>query len=268
MACEMVRNGVHRQDRARRVQLRRSAHPLRPARGAMEPGLDWDFWLGPAPKRPYNSILSPRGMHKHFPTWRSTASSAAAAVCDWGAHHLDIAQWGLGMDDSGPVEVLPPKKPGDKRGVKLVYANGVTVEHKERFRRAFLRHRRRGPGQPRPVHLQACGKMIATYAERKTRRPPAPRRCRRPNGHSCKDAKIQLYVSKNHISDFMECVTTSQEADHQRAGRRPLGHLLPPDEPGLLPRPEDQVGPGEVHVRRRHRRSKWLTRDYRSPWTV
>ena len=34
-------------------------------------GLDWDMWLGPAPKRAYNSILSPRGVHgqsEEFPT--------------------------------------------------------------------------------------------------------------------------------------------------------------------------------------------------------
>ena len=54
-------------------------------------------------------------------------------VGDWGAHHLDIAQWGLGMDDSGPVEVIPPADPKAKRGAKLVYANGITVEHKDGF---------------------------------------------------------------------------------------------------------------------------------------
>ena len=53
-----------------------------PAR-TMEPGLDWDLWLGPAPKRPYNSILSPRGVHKHFPAWRTTASTPAAAMPTW-----------------------------------------------------------------------------------------------------------------------------------------------------------------------------------------
>ena len=51
-------------------------------------------------------------------------------VTDWGAHHFDIAQWGLGMDDSGPVEILPAEKPNAQEGVKLRYANGVEVTHK------------------------------------------------------------------------------------------------------------------------------------------
>jgi hypothetical protein len=57
----------------------------------MEPGLDWDRWLGPAPKRPYNHILSPRGVHKHFPATRrarsstESPSSAAAASSSWTA---------------------------------------------------------------------------------------------------------------------------------------------------------------------------------------
>ena len=121
----------------------------------MEPGLDWNLWVGPAPMRPYNSVLSPRGVHKHFPNWRGYREFGGGMVTDWGAHHLDIAQWGLGMDDSGPVEVLPPEKPDAKRGAKLVYANGVTVEHKDGFGVHFFGTEGRSPGQPRPVRLQA-----------------------------------------------------------------------------------------------------------------
>ena len=44
----------------------------------MEPGLDWDLWLGPAPKRPYNSHLSPRGVHKHFPAGGATIANMPA----------------------------------------------------------------------------------------------------------------------------------------------------------------------------------------------
>ena len=80
-----------------------------------EPGLDWDRWLGPAPERPYNSILSPRGVHNHFPTWRNYREYSGGRLTDLGAHHFDIAQWGLDMDDSGPVEIIPPEDPKAER---------------------------------------------------------------------------------------------------------------------------------------------------------
>src|SRR5438046_136803 len=66
-----------------------------------EPGLDWNMWLGPAPLRPYHSELSPRGVHKHFPNWRLYREYGGGMVTDWGAHHFDIAQRGLGMDEGG-----------------------------------------------------------------------------------------------------------------------------------------------------------------------
>ena len=95
----------------------------------MEPGLDWDLWLGPAPKRPYNSKLSPRGVHKHFPQWRSYREYAGGGHSDMGAHHYDIAQWCLGMDNSDPVEIIPALDPGAQHGVIYRYANGVVMVH-------------------------------------------------------------------------------------------------------------------------------------------
>jgi hypothetical protein len=50
-------------------------------------------------------------------------------MTDWGAHHFDIAQWGLGMDAAGPIEIIPPANSPSGRGVKFVYENGVVVEH-------------------------------------------------------------------------------------------------------------------------------------------
>lgn len=62
------------------------------------PGLDWDRWLGPAPWRPYSAF----GCHYNF---RFIADSAYGQVTNWGAHYLDIAQWALDRDASGPVAV-------------------------------------------------------------------------------------------------------------------------------------------------------------------
>jgi hypothetical protein len=51
-------------------------------------------------------------------------------ITDWGAHHIDIAQWALGMDGSGPVEIRAPKDwETAKRGAQLVYADGTVLTH-------------------------------------------------------------------------------------------------------------------------------------------
>jgi len=130
-ACELVRNGAL--GKVSRVDVAVGGPPVPcdlPAEPD-EPGLDWNFWLGPAPTRPYNSVLSPRGVHKHFPEWRHYREYGGGGVCDWGAHHLDIAHWALGYDDSGPLEILPPNEPNAQSGVRLLYANGVEITHQK-----------------------------------------------------------------------------------------------------------------------------------------
>lgn len=96
---------------------------------AVEPGLDWDRWQGPVAARGYHSELSPRGVHNHYPRWRAYRDYCGGYLADMGAHHFDIAQWGLGKDGSGPVKVVPPQTPGAKRGAELVYADGTRLIH-------------------------------------------------------------------------------------------------------------------------------------------
>lgn len=95
----------------------------------LEPGLDWELWLGQAPLRPYNSVLSPRGVHNHFPAWRSYREYSGGGHTDMGAHHYDIAQWALDMDHSGPVKIIPPEDESAKSGVRYIYANGIEMVH-------------------------------------------------------------------------------------------------------------------------------------------
>ena len=104
-------------------------------------GLDWDFWLGPAPKRGYHKVLCPAGIptkppaemgkvpfYDNFPNWRSYKDYSGGGMTDFGAHHFDIAQWGLNMDNSGPVEIHPPD---GKEYTRLTYkyANGIIMYH-------------------------------------------------------------------------------------------------------------------------------------------
>ena len=130
-AVEYVWNGRIGKLKTIRIGVGGPAKPC-DLKGETKPeGTDWDFWLGPAPEREYSSVLCPKGVHGHFPAWRNYQEYAGGALADMGAHHFDIAQWALGMDASGPVEVIPPKDPKTGRGLRFVYANGVVMIHDE-----------------------------------------------------------------------------------------------------------------------------------------
>ena len=96
------------------------SHPIRffdvPANAATEgapnPNVDWDMWLGPAKWRPYSDQLAPRGVNKFYPMfWRFDDDFGTGYNGDWGAHHLDIAQWGMDMDNSGPYKIIRSDEP-------------------------------------------------------------------------------------------------------------------------------------------------------------
>ena len=80
--------------------------------GAPNPDVDWKMWLGPAKMRPYSDQLAPRGVHMFYPMfWRFDDDIGSGYNGDWGAHHLDIAQWGLDADKSGPCKIIPSDEP-------------------------------------------------------------------------------------------------------------------------------------------------------------
>src|SRR4029434_2936323 len=129
LAVEFVRNGRLGKIESVDVAVGGPAIPCDLPGEPEEPGLNWDLWLGPAPSRAYNSTLSPRGVHDHFPAWRRYREYGGGGVTDWGAHHFDIVQWALDMDESGPVEILPAPQANAKSGVRFKYANGTLVNH-------------------------------------------------------------------------------------------------------------------------------------------
>jgi len=128
-ACELIRSGRIGKVKTVRVGVGGPSVWCDLGEEPMEPGLDWDLWLGQAPMRPYHSILSPRGVHNHFPQWRRYREYSGGSMTDMGAHHFDIAQWALDMDESGPVEIIPPEDPKATSGVTFRYANGIEMIH-------------------------------------------------------------------------------------------------------------------------------------------
>lgn len=94
--------------------------------------LNWDLWLGPlAVPVHYNQeldpiiTLDPEVNEKTWGGWRWYKEMGGGFTTDWGAHMFDIAQWGLGMDRNGPVEISPI---GDgSEFISWTYANGVVM---------------------------------------------------------------------------------------------------------------------------------------------
>lgn len=136
-ACDYVRGGRIGRLLTVHVGVPGPSVPCDLPEEPLEPGLDWDRWLGPAPLRPYNSTLSPRGIHTHYPKWREYREYSGGGMTDFGAHNFDIAQWGMNTDHTGPVRVVPPKNEQAMTGAKLVYADGVEVIHGGPFGTTF-----------------------------------------------------------------------------------------------------------------------------------
>ena len=129
-ACELVRNG--RIGKVRTIQAwcagGISGGSLAPI--PVPEDLDYEMWLGPAPARPYTADRCINLGTYHC------ADNALGFIAGWGAHPLDIAQWGLGTDQTGPVRYEGtgefPTQPGlfntaTNWDVNCTYANGIKM---------------------------------------------------------------------------------------------------------------------------------------------
>jgi predicted dehydrogenase len=127
-ACEMVSNGYIGQIKEINVSVGDPVMACElPAKE--EPGnLNWDLWVGPSQYRSYHPELAPPIEDNGWANWRSYRGFGGGLITDWGAHMFDIGQWAMGMDLSGPLEFIPPEKRA-KRGMKMIYENGVVMNH-------------------------------------------------------------------------------------------------------------------------------------------
>ena len=129
-ACQLVQSGALGKVQQVLVGLPKPNHPEKYVPDSPPPSeLNYDLWLGPAPERPYNV----NRVHYNF---RFFWDYSGGQMTNFGAHHLDIAQWALGMDESGPISAEGTATyPDDLRlcevsqtcRVTLTYANGVQV---------------------------------------------------------------------------------------------------------------------------------------------
>ena len=182
-ACELVRNGFIGDIKHVTVGV---GGP--PADEPLEPQpvpdyLDWDMWVGPAMWRPYNPELSPHISFDGFPHWRYHSYYGGGGMTDWGAHHFDIAQWGLGMDGSGPVEIIPPDGK-DTKVLTYKYASGIPMTRDSANGVLF-------EGTTGKVEVNRG--YLKTWPDNLKDQVIGP-------------DKIHLYDSKNHYTDWLDAI--------------------------------------------------------------
>jgi predicted dehydrogenase len=205
-ASEIVRNGWIGDLTCIRTRLGEFPPPVAYPAEPIPDDLDYDRWLGPTPWRPYNSK---RILGQYGGGWRIYFEYGGRKNGDWGAHHFDIIQWALGMDDSGPVEFIPVGWQGAPYQTH-VYASGVRVERVERETKAMIEF----TGSKGTVKVARDGYLETTPVELAQR----PLRA----------DEVHLYVSDNHQTDFLTAVHTRQrpvsdvEIGHRSAT---VGHL-------------------------------------------
>jgi predicted dehydrogenase len=90
-------------------------------------GLDWNLWVGPATWRPYNAAY-----HRNPPPgvvpWSFCDAFGAGAITGYHSHAADVIQYALGMETSGPVEILYPGG-GEFPTLTFRYASGTLLHH-------------------------------------------------------------------------------------------------------------------------------------------
>jgi predicted dehydrogenase len=193
LACELVRNGRIGKLHTIKVEIPENRNP-NPLTWKIEPpprGLDYDMWVGPAPYRPYVE----QGCHYN---WHFLSDFGGGQLTNWGAHMLDIAQWGNDADMTGPVKIRGtgefPKEglfeTPLRYDLEYTYANGVRL----------LCSTCKPNGPETHVRFEGTEGWIFVSRDRFFSMPETLIKSKiGPND-------IRLYRSVDHQHDFLECV--------------------------------------------------------------
>ena len=248
-ACELVRNGrigkIHKVEVGLPTGGTSDNKPIQP----VPEGLDWDFWLGPAPWVPFRGVC-------HW-DWRWIMDYSGGQLTDWAGHHIDIAHWGLGLERTGPVEI-------EGRGVyptdgiynvpyeykfTCKYANGLTMvvaNNKQLLQGAKW--------------YGESGKWIYVKRGKLEANPPSVLK------EVIGPDEINLYRSRDHKQNFLDCIRSRKETiapaeiGHRSISVALLGEIAMLTERKLRWDPEKEVFINDDGANR------MLSRPMRSPW--
>lgn len=252
-ACELVRSGRIGELQKVLVGIPGPNHPGKPVPDSEPPPeLDYDTWLGPAPARPYNA----NRVHYNFRFFRDYSGGQ---MTNWGAHHIDIAQWGLGADETGPVEVsgegtFHPEGWHEVTETCLVkhrYANGVELivgQQHDEF----------------PKGTTFVGTKGRVFVDRKKLTSDPEEIAKEP----LTENDVKLYVSSNHRQNFLDCIKSRKlpicdvEIGHRSATVCHLGNIA------ITVGRTIRWDPNQERIIGDEAAQALTSRPYRSPWSL
>lgn len=211
IGCELIRNGrigkVHTIHGANYPSPWECDLPEQP----VPDYLDWDMWCGQTEPRPYHIELYLPRVRGNEAGWISFRPYSGGEMTGWGAHGLDIIQWAMGMDESGPVEVWPEGE-GLKCPVSFRYADGALVMLDDK-----------GPGGGALFEGES-GKILVDRGKYET----TPKELAEA---LIKDGDVRLYQSDDHMANWAQCIRSRNlsvadvEIGHRTATMCHLGNI-------------------------------------------
>ncbi len=262
MACELVRNG--------RIGKLKNVEVFLPAGRREGPftaskvprGMNWDMWQGQTPNVDYVEERT----HVTFRYWWAYSGGT---MTDWGAHHNDIALWGMGLERSGPVsiegkpeiEMIPNGFTATSLyNVQYTYANGVTHSCRSTPANAWNGRVLDPEGQQHGVRFTGTDGWI--WVTRGAIDASDPDMLIEPLPSSAE----RLYFSDNHMGNFFECVKSREQAicepeiGHRSASVCHLGVIALRLGRKLQWNPETEQFVGDEEANR------LVSREMRAPW--
>jgi predicted dehydrogenase len=244
-ACEIVRNGWIGKVHTAYASLGEFAPPRTLPEQPIPEGFDYDRWLGSTPWYPYNEA---RVKGDYGGGWRCFWDYGSRKNGDWGAHHFDIIQWALGMDDSGPVEFIPKGYEGTLYQTH-VYKDGTRVlKNHPDMKGQMIRF----IGEKGEVLVSRGDQLVTTPAALKDR----------PLGPN----DIHLYNSNHHEDNWVQCLKTRRppicpaEIGHRTATICHLSGIAERLKRPLKWDPEKELIIGDPEA------SRWMDRPRRAPY--
>ena len=190
-ACELVRNGYIGKLEKVLVGIPGPNHPGEPVPDSDPPAeLDYDMWLGPAPFKPYNK----KRVHYNFRFFRDYSGGQ---LTNFGAHHIDIAQWGIGTDDSGPVSVEGTATYHEKGWHEVTQTCRITHTYANGVEMVVGQSQKDIPGGA--TFIGSKGRIFVTRG--KLTSTPDEIAKQELSGDD-----LRLYASDDHVGNFLDCI--------------------------------------------------------------